>query len=122
MGFETLIGRITGKTERDRKMTELRSILQQRADEHNAKVNLAYQREQHAINLLLSSPRLWPLLDEIGPIVNDIIYATKVRNDGMWVTSFIESDGNLLRSWDLKDEKEARERELWLTRTTENNT
>ncbi len=84
-----------------RSVDETRAVLEQRAAEHNAKSELAVLRRDRAGRALVQRPDF----EELRPLIEDMLYAERMAVEGLWITSIIESGGNLLDAWDLVDEK-----------------
>lgn len=79
----------------------LRQKLRQMADEHNAKVNLANQRLYNAEEKLIQRPDF----AEVVPLMSDAAYHATVMTDGLWITSLVETEGDILKTWELVQKK-----------------
>lgn len=101
MRIESFIRRITGQEQRQLRLDQVRTEIEQRVAEHNAKTKLANIRYSEArTKLLLRSD--WR---DIMPIIDAFVFSERMSRDGLWANSIIEAEGNLLNAWDLIDEK-----------------
>lgn len=106
------LGKIFRKKQEPRvdSLAQGRLLIEQRAAEHNAMTGLATVRFKESLEAL----RQRDDIQEIIPIIRGIVYAERVEVQGLWITSFIEAEGDLLKAWDLVDAKLQGKRDSWL--------
>jgi len=94
-------------SERERDPHDPIGQIAERSAELTAKVNLAGERIKGTMLELVFMPNF----AQIMPIVRDAVYYSTVNTDALWVEAIKETDGDLLKAWELVEQRRAERRE-----------
>lgn len=91
------------KKDTERSKIERRSKIEARALEHNSIIDLAQQKRRDAITRMLEMDVAE--VKRFLPIIYALTYAERVETTALWVTSIVESDGDIMKAWDRVDQR-----------------